>query len=372
MMFCGSKGFSTKGSFDSAIHEREGRTNAASSQYRTNYEVELPQSELRFGLESIYQLAFAPLFTEESFKLEREIVFSEIAQTYSSRKDSLLGEMFPGTKVSQEILGSEATLKTLNPPDLFEFHQQHYHARNATLFIAGNLPAEIGDLVDQVFGNIPSAPLPDKVESATFPAPRVEHPVKFDFWGSDSTSIDFLYHAPVKSTDDIKLADILEQILSGESPLSLKSKLRHEMGVSYSAKADLFSRDRIHWFNLYTQAPKAKSIDAVKGIKSIVKRLFAEELDKKHVYSSIVGARAADRRRCMDQIATVNYLQRLWRNCPPTETPDRYFENLLNFPLEAIQDYAKQVFDHSPSLLLSGGVSQAFMEKAFADVLANA
>ncbi len=150
MLFKGS-GKLAKGDFDLKIESIGGSSNAATGYDDVHYYVLIPPDKIDQGIDLLAQLVLNPLFDKKEFDLEREVVLEEIAQQNDQPDEtifqSLLEECWSNQPYGRPILGSEYSLKGTSCDSMKSFHERLYLARNIVLSIAGNVPTNIKDIV---------------------------------------------------------------------------------------------------------------------------------------------------------------------------------------------------------------------------------
>lgn len=156
LVFCGTKMHPGREDFDHAISEKEGRSNAATGFERTAFEIEIPSAEFEFALERLSEIVFGPLLAEKHLEFEREIVLSELKNSYTQNELVLIEKMFPNRRLGQSILGNEQSLRAISLDDILKYHQAHYHASNATLYVAGNTSDNLLQIIEKRLKNIPT------------------------------------------------------------------------------------------------------------------------------------------------------------------------------------------------------------------------
>ncbi|MCV6622738.1 MAG: insulinase family protein [Cellvibrionaceae bacterium] len=169
MLFTGSKGYS-KAEFEKLVDDRGGQNNASTTVKRTDYWLELPESEWAFGLDWFGQLLFNHQFESKHVDEERRAVILERDLKPETPAD-LLRKWFISPDWAREedqwtqVLGLEIPYKSLigtwddvnaiQATDIQAFYDRYYGPQNMTIMLAGNFPRDkVKAYIDEHFANI--------------------------------------------------------------------------------------------------------------------------------------------------------------------------------------------------------------------------
>jgi zinc protease len=171
MMFQGSANVGKGEHF--VLVERAGGDlqNGTTDWNRTNYYQTLPSNRLNLGLWLEADRMRSLAVTQENFDNQRQVVKEERRERIDNQPyagamwQGLLGVFNPQTcfGYAHEIIGSFADLEAAPTEDVQQFFRTYYAPNNATLVVAGGfVPDEARALIRQYFGEIPSAPAPQR------------------------------------------------------------------------------------------------------------------------------------------------------------------------------------------------------------------
>jgi len=166
MMFRGSPGLSAD-QLAAASAAMGGNDNADTQQAVTQYFFTTTDENLDVPLH-IEALRMRDLLTDTNlWDKERGAIEQEVAQDLSNPEyvfyTELLQAMFNGSPYEHDALGTRPSFNQTTTADLRKFHNTWYVPNNAVLVIVGNVqPQAALEKVRQIFGNIPSAKLPDR------------------------------------------------------------------------------------------------------------------------------------------------------------------------------------------------------------------
>jgi zinc protease len=158
------------------------------------------------------------LADEKLWEKERGAIEQEVAQDLSNPEYvfyiQLMAAMFNGSPYEHVGLGTRPSFDKTTDADLRKFHNTWYVPNNAILIIVGDVqPEPVLEQVKKIFGNIPSAQLPERPEFH-FQAVKADT-IKLD---TDSpygmTAITFRF--PGSDNPDFAAAQILSDVLSSQ------------------------------------------------------------------------------------------------------------------------------------------------------------
>lgn len=217
MMFRGSKGLSA-GQLASLTAAMGGNSNAFTRQSVTQYHFTVPADELETVLRIEAIRMKDVLDTEALWSKERGAIEQEVARDFSSPMyvfySRLLAQLFAGTPYAHDALGTRGSFDKTTGAMLRKFHDTWYVPNNAVLVIAGDLnPAHALSLVKQLFGNIPSRPLP--------PRPKIKlRPLKSAYIQLESDlpyqMAIIAYRLPGYTRPDFAASQILADVLDSQ------------------------------------------------------------------------------------------------------------------------------------------------------------
>lgn len=165
------------GSFDQAIENRGGVTNAATSYDYAHYFVMTAAQHLGDTLPLLADLLLNAAIPDNEFEQERDVVLEEILQTYDNSDSiafqALIESIYQRHPYGRSILGTEEKLMDRSPEEMRRFHRAHYQPNNMSVVIVGDVPQhEALKWVDRSFQSFP-VPLPCPTSKAAAEPPIV-------------------------------------------------------------------------------------------------------------------------------------------------------------------------------------------------------
>jgi zinc protease len=217
MMFRGSRTIDAS-QFSQSMAVTGGSFNADTQSEITQYFFEVPSQYLDIALNLERSRAEGILDTQSLWDQERGAITQEVTRDNSSASyrlyEKTLAHMFAGTPYADAGLGTVASFKRIQAPDLKAFYNAWYHPNNAIMVIAGNVdPRTTIAKVRALFGNIPAAKLPaHKPVHLQTPTPLTLRDNS-----SDPITLAFIaYRVPGYSSPDYFASEILNDVLNSQ------------------------------------------------------------------------------------------------------------------------------------------------------------
>ena len=134
----------------------------------------LLSEDLHKGLDLFSDILLAPVFTEEGFKEEIEVIKQELKEWDEDleqyTEDKLYYNCMENRRIKYPIIGTEESLNSMTIDDAIDFFNNYYCANNATITIISDLEfEEVRDMVEEYFIDWRSEKLPETEKVITIP-----------------------------------------------------------------------------------------------------------------------------------------------------------------------------------------------------------
>jgi zinc protease len=195
-----------------------GENNADTQQNITQYFATVPATDLDVALQAQAACLRGIDNTQAEWSQERGAIEQEVARDLSNPTykfiDRLNQDMFAGTPYAHDPLGTKSSFDATTGDMLTDFYKKWYTPSNAILIIVGDVdPAATMEKIKQLFGDIPSHPLP------AHPAVDLT-PVKSESFTLDSNLpyvLGFIaWRFPGTSSPDYAATQILADVLASQ------------------------------------------------------------------------------------------------------------------------------------------------------------
>jgi zinc protease len=257
MMFKGTPRFG-KGEVDLRTTVLGGSNNAYTSMDHTAYWFELASDRWETALELEADRMRGLALDPREFEAEKAVVLEELSMGEDDpwrRLSRQVGELvFGAHPYGRPIIGTVDALGRMTPEQMGAFHRRHYHPRNATLVIAGDVkPRAAMAAVREHFGGLD---LPAPAGGSYFPAicePQGERRVSLHWDDPSSRLVMGWLAAEVGSPEDFAL-DLISTLLTSGRLSRLYRRLVLEEGLATSVSTSNDARVKAGVFWLYAEA----------------------------------------------------------------------------------------------------------------------
>ena len=179
---------------------------------------------------------------------------------------------------------------------LLRFYGQYYSRGKCSLFIAGNLPHNIIELLNQSFGSLPftASPLPEKQHSP-IPAGEKKYSVSNDAKGVQA-AIRLAQPFPNRKHEDFPKMQVLNNIFGGYFGSRLMSNIREDKGYTYGIHSYLENHVQTSALSITSEVGRDVAEATIKEVYHEMEQLRnkpveAEELDlvRNYMIGSVLG-----------------------------------------------------------------------------------
>ncbi|MFN4142323.1 M16 family metallopeptidase [Aestuariivirga sp.] len=199
-----------------------------------------------------------------------------------------MGEMLPGDTYARDGEGTEATMSAMTAEDLRAAHRRIFNRATLQVAVVGDITAaELGPLLDKVFGGLPSAsggkPLPPAAP-AQGPKLRV---IPHDM---PQSVIVFGHEGILREDKDFIPAYVMSEILGGGGLSSrLSEEIREKRGLTYGVGFGLSPMQRVGLYTGMLQTGNETAAEALAVTREVLARMAEEgptqaELDEAKTY----------------------------------------------------------------------------------------
>jgi predicted Zn-dependent peptidase len=272
MMFQGSKNVADD--VHISLLEQLGATdlNGTTNFDRTNYFQTVPSNHLETALwlESDRMGFLLDALNEEKLRTQQEVVKNERRQgteaaPYGIAQEKLWHALFPlPHPYHGDVIGSMADLEAATPEDVKDFFRKWYAPSNATLTIVGDFDvAKTKALVEKYFGNLPTAPKPEKPQVA--PAKlSSETVIRHEEKVATLPLLTLAWHSPGYLTEGDATADVLATVLATGKASRLYKRLVLDKQIAQNVDASQQSIGAQSVFSIEIVARPGVSTDTLK------------------------------------------------------------------------------------------------------------
>lgn len=252
----------------------------------------LLSEDLKKGLDLFSDILLAPVFTEEGFNEEMEVIKQELKEWDEDleqyTEDKLYYNCMENRRIKYPIIGTEESLNSMTIDDTIDFFNNYYCANNATITIISDLEfEEVREMVEEYFIDWRSEKLPETEGVITIPKSGVFIDNKEDI---NSAKVQIIFPIDELNQWEIKALRIFNQYFGEGVNSILFDTLRTKNALVYDVLTRVANEEYIKVYKItYSTAHEnvEKSIDIVKELiknidsyKSILQKEDIESLIK--------------------------------------------------------------------------------------------
>ncbi|CAN5242976.1 pitrilysin family protein [soil metagenome] len=246
----------------------------------------------------------AEIFTDSIFP-EEELATYKRNQKQKLEVNLKKCEFIAGRIIDELVYGfdhpygkysSAEAFDALNRDELINFHKHYYTTGKCILFVAGKLPADIQEQLNNVFGKLPLNASPvSHPPFAPIPAPEKKHKLISDPNGVQA-AIRFARPFPNRHHPDFIKVQVLNNIFGGFFGSRLMSNIREDKGYTYGIHSYIPSHLQQTTWAVSTEAGRdvseATIAEVYKEMKILRDELVEEDelhLVRNYMIGSILG-----------------------------------------------------------------------------------
>jgi zinc protease len=250
----------------------------------------------------------------------------------------LYGDKHPYGKFS-----SAEEYDALNRDELMKFYKQYYQNGKFIMFVAGKLPANLEQLLNEQFGDLPVGAIP-KPNDTLSPAAEKKYRITNDVNGVQG-SIRIARPFPNRHHPDFLKVQVLNSLFGGFFGSRLMSNIREDKGYTYGIHSYLQNHVQHSAWMISTEAGKdvcEATIAEVYKEMDLLKTELVDDEELKLVQNYMMGSILGDLDGPFQIIAR-------WKNYILNGLDGNYFYNAIdtikNISAEELQQLAQKYFN---------------------------
>ena len=231
----------------------------------------------------------------------------------------------------------------LNRDELLNFYNQYYKSGKFILFVAGKLPANLGQLLNDQFGDLPVGNIPGPVNKRTLAAEK-KYRVTNDENGIQG-AIRIARPFPNRHHPDFLKAQVLNILFGGFFGSRLMANIREDKGYTYGIHSYLQNHIQDTAWMISTEAGKdvcEATISEVYKEMDMLKNELVDEEELKLVQNYMMGSILGDLDGPFHIIAR-------WKNYILNDLDGDYFykamDAIKNISANELQELARKYFN---------------------------
>lgn len=259
-----------------AVEAVGGDFDAFTAREHTAFVTRLPAAHWRLGVELLGDLLSAPALRPHEIDAEREVILEELGAALDSPEDRVhtlsMEALFPGHPLGREVLGDEATVRSMTRDDILGFFDTHYRPANLVVAAAGRvdhdeLCAAVAERLGGGDGGAPPVRRP--------PDPDV-HPRRVQTRDGEQVHVVLGWRGLPLGHDDRYALHVADQLLGGGSSSRLFQAIREERGLAYSVYSWVSSYSDSGLLGVYAGTSPGRSDQLLDSLDTEIEALLAD------------------------------------------------------------------------------------------------
>ncbi|CAA9225048.1 MAG: FIG007959: peptidase, M16 family [uncultured Acidimicrobiales bacterium] len=224
-----------------AVDAVGGEMNAYTTLEYTAFDTRLPVGHLDLGLDLLCDVVSRPAFRPADLEAERQVILEELLMEEDTPDDRVLGVLaeaqFPDHPLGREVLGTRATISSIDATAIRAFHGEWYRPANLVVACAGAVDhAEVVAGVGRRLGGLAGGRAPDRS-----PPTAAAEPLRLLRRRTEQVHLAIGARALARHDPDRSALAVANQILGGGLSSRLFQEIRERRGLVYSVYSDATS-----------------------------------------------------------------------------------------------------------------------------------
>lgn len=247
----------------------------------------LLSEDLHKGLDLFSDILLDPVFTEEGFKEEMEVIKQELKEWDEDleqyTEDKLYFNCMENRRLKYPIIGTDESLNKITIDDTIDFFNNYYCANNATITIISDLEFDVvREMVEECFIDWRSEKLPEKEQSVFEPKSEIFIDKKEDI---NSAKVQIIFPINNLNQWEIKALKVFNQYFGEGVNSVLFDTLRTKHGLVYDVLTRVANEEDIKVYKI-TYSTAHENIDkSIEIIKELIRDVdgYREKLNKEDI-----------------------------------------------------------------------------------------
>lgn len=269
------------------VKELGGYINAFTRDLYTSYILLVPTEHIEEGLSLQKDMLFHSIIPDKELEKERKVVIEEIrkdeASPYYIAERFHREKLFTGTPYALPVVGYPNVISTITRDEIVEYYNTYYVPNNMTILLMGDFyQDEMLELIETVFGDVPSKTLPPRT------LPEMKPPVEsyLSMKGGD-TSISYItvsFLCPPPYHKDFNALNLLSRYLSqGEdSPLN-RSLVRVERPLALSVSSSISIKEGFSVLDITIFTMEREPDEIIEKLQGVIKQVSHIKPDRERL-----------------------------------------------------------------------------------------
>ncbi|MDK1017991.1 MAG: pitrilysin family protein [Actinomycetota bacterium] len=232
LLFKGSDRWSAR-SISDTFDRLGARHNAFTSKEYTCFWTRMRDEDLPVGIEILAEMLLRPAFRQHEIDSERNVVLEEINMNDDDPTDvaheEFIHAIWGGHALAPAVLGTRTSISQMSRQTIHDYWARRYTPHSVVVAVAGNLPDNLVELVEEAFGAWNGEPV-----ERTLRTPHITSNVRVT--RRDTEQAHLVIGSPsITRNDERRFAlSLVDHILGGGMSSRLFQEIRETRGLAYA------------------------------------------------------------------------------------------------------------------------------------------
>lgn len=331
MVFSGTETHPGHTDIADRVNALGGNLNASTGYNSTQYYMEVPPFAVNEALDMLYGMIARPLFPEERFQHEKNVILRESAMRidnpYTLLYETMLKTAFLRYPARIPIIGYDEKIREVDRERMKAYYDLRYSPSRTAFVIAGDVEPEP---VIEHLKNLASGWRLGRLDEPVLPAEPAQTSARFEqtYYNNPLGWIAFAYKEPNRTQKDKIVQEVFSKVLAGSESARLVRELITKQQIADEIVASRFDAQESALSTILAVSAPENAEKTVEGIRSILNTLKQEPVEQNELDRIATGIE----RGFWDILRSNRGLGRLISN--------RFVENK---PLEELEHYPELV-----------------------------
>ncbi|MBQ2661624.1 MAG: insulinase family protein [Clostridia bacterium] len=261
-----------------------GHLNAFTAKECTCYYAKVTDAQLKLAVSILADMVKNSVFDETEMEKEKGVVCDEILMVEDSPEelvhDLLCAEVYKGTALESQILGSEKNVRSFTRSDILNYMARRYMPDDMLIACAGNFDEqELLDLLEEAFSGYGTGSGAEYENVCYAGGGRFSH-IKKDI---EQAHVCLGFPGFSFDDDDQLAMLILNNVLGGSMSSRLFQTIREEKGLAYSVYSYPSSYKTTGYFALYAGTGEKQAYEVASLMLTEVDKLLKNGITQKEL-----------------------------------------------------------------------------------------
>lgn len=288
MVFSGTETHPGHTDIADRVNALGGNLNASTGYNSTQYYMEVPPFAVNEALDMLYGMIARPLFPEERFQHEKNVILRESAMRidnpYTLLYETMLKTAFTRYPARIPIIGYDEKIREVDRARMKAYYDLRYSPSRTAFVVAGDVEPEavIAHLTD-----LASSWRLGRLDEPVLPAEPVQTAARFEqtYYNNPLGWIAFAYKEPNRTQKDKIAQEVFSKILAGTESARLVRELVTKQQIADEVVASRFDAQESALSTILAVAAPENAEKTVEGIRAVLDTLKREpvaqnELDR--------------------------------------------------------------------------------------------